>query len=60
MKILWIKLRSNGEIENEVADQNVPSVGDGVFLAEIGYEVKGIVNTPHLECPVHVFVTETL
>ena len=59
MKIRWIKLRLNGGIEKAVTDQDVPSVGDGVYLDEIGYEVKGIVNTPHLECPVHVFVTES-
>ena len=59
MKIRWIKLRQNGEIEKAVTDRDVPSVGDGVYLDEIGYEVKGIVNTPHLECPVHVFVTES-
>lgn len=59
MKIRWIKLRLNGEIEKAVTDRVVPSVGDGVYLDEIGYEVKGIVNTPHLECPVHVFVTES-
>lgn len=59
MKIRWIKLRLNGEIEKAVTDRDVPSVGDGVYLDEIGYEVKGIVNTPHLECSVHVFVTES-
>jgi len=59
MKIRWIKLRLNGEIEKAVTDRVVPSVGDGVYLDEIGYEVKGIGNTPHLECPVHVFVTES-
>lgn len=59
MKICWIKLCATGEIAKSVTDRDVPSVGDGIYLDEIGYEVKGIVNTPHLDCPVHVFVAES-
>lgn len=59
MKIRWVKLRMTGEIEKSVTERDVPSVGDGVYVDEIGYEVKCIVNTPHLDCPVHIFVAES-
>jgi hypothetical protein len=59
MKILWIKLMSDGEIKKTVSQRSVPSVGDGIRLDEIGYKVIGVVETPHLEYKVHVFVAET-
>jgi len=59
MKIRWIKLRSTGEIEKSISERDVPSIGDGVYLDGIGYEVKGIINTPHLDCSAHVFVAES-
>jgi len=58
-KIRWIKLRSNGEIEESVSERDIPTVGDGIFLDDVGYKVVGVASTPHLDCAAHVFVAET-
>jgi hypothetical protein len=54
MKIRWIKLRSNGEIDKSVSERDIPAVGDGIFLDDAGYKVVGVANTPHLDCAAHV------
>jgi len=59
MKIKWIKLLRNGLIE--IAEDNlqeIPCRGDGVFVGNVGYSVRGYDSTPHLEHKHHVFISE--
>ena len=59
MKIKWIKLLNNGLIE--MAEDNleeIPCSGDGVFVDDVGYRVRGHVSTPQLEHKHHYFISE--
>jgi hypothetical protein len=61
MRIVWIKLRLDGQIEREhgeMEERQIPSMGDGVLLGDVGYEVVGRAKTPHLDDQYHIFVHE--
>jgi hypothetical protein len=59
MKIKWIKLLNTGLIAiDEDHLEEIPCSGDGLFVDNVGYSVRGHISTPHLEHKHHVFIGE--